>query len=86
MAVRKRRAATTGTRKRKPGASKRRKAKVSGSSVTIGAKRFTKTSCHTTKTAAKSAAEKLRSAGKTARVVKSGSAHCVYAGARRKRA
>lgn len=89
MAIGKRRARPGTKSRRKPGASKKRKAKsVAGTAATatIGGKRFTKKSCHTTKTAAKSAAEKVRATGKTARVVKSGSAHCVFEGARRRRA
>lgn len=55
----------------------RKKSKVSGapkSTLTVGGKRYTKTSCHTTKTAAKVAAEKKRKEGYNARV----SGNCVF--------
>ena len=55
----------------------KRKSKVSGapkSTMTVGGKRYTKTSCHTTKAAAKSAAEKKRKEGYNARV----SGMCVF--------
>lgn len=42
--------------------------------LTIGGKRYTKSSCHTTKASATAAAKKARAAGKNARV----SGKCVY--------
>jgi hypothetical protein len=61
------------------------KRKVSGTpkaTKTIGGKRFTRKSCHTTKTAAKKAAEAIRKRGMTARVI----GGCVYQGGRSKTA
>ena len=60
-----------------------RKRKVSGTpkaTRVIGGKRFTRKSCHTTKTAAKKAAEAIRKRGMTARVI----GGCVYQGGRSK--
>jgi hypothetical protein len=89
MAIGKKKAGTT-TRRRKPGASKpakRKKASVKGEdSTTIGGKKFTKTSCHSTKTEAKKKADKVRASGLTARVVKDGKKTCVLTGPKRKRA
>ena len=48
--------------------------KVAASTKTFNGKRYKKTRCSTTKTAAKSYAKKLRAAGKLARVVDK----CVY--------
>lgn len=85
---------TTTKARRKPGATKKRKARVGESAVKIkiAGSTFTQSSCHTSKTAAKSKAESARSAGTRARVIKSGTHFCVYTGgkskalARRKRA
>jgi len=47
---------------------------------------YKKVSCHKTKTTAKSEATKMRSAGKTAIVLKSGSGYCIYSAGKRKTA
>lgn len=59
-----------------------RKKSVSGvkKTMTIGGKRFTKDSCHKTKTAAKKKAKAIRAKGYTARVV----GNCVVKGAKSK--
>lgn len=49
-------------------------------------RKYVKQSCHTTKTAAKEAAKKLRAAGKTASVRKTDGKHCVFSAGARKRA
>lgn len=92
MAVGKKKAGTT-TRGRKPGAARKpakrkTKASVGGESdtVKIGGKKFTKQSCHGTKSAAQKHAEKIREGGTLARVIKNGSKVCVYHGPKRKRA
>ncbi|MEZ4925570.1 MAG: hypothetical protein R3A50_04790 [Saprospiraceae bacterium] len=79
------RKATT-SRRRKPSASKKRKAKVSASPTTvkIGGQKFSKASCHSKKTDAKKRAESVRSNGSRARVIKNGKAYCVYTGGKRK--
>jgi len=62
-----------------------KKRKVSGTpkaTKVIGGKRFKRKSCHTTKTAAKKAAEAIRKRGMTARVI----GGCVYQGGRSKTA
>jgi hypothetical protein len=79
----------TVTSRRKPGAPKRTKAKakvsgVSGDKIKIAGASFSKSSCHTSKSAAKSRAESVRSGGNKARVIKSGSAFCVYTGGKSK--
>lgn len=51
----------------------------------MATRKYKKVSCHGTKGAAKKAAEKLRAAGKTARVVKDGSKHCVTSAGNRKK-
>lgn len=80
----------TGTRRRKPGAArkpaKRKSAVKSLDTVSIGGKKFSKQSCHSTKGAAQKHAEKIRESGILARVIKNGSKVCVYHGPRRKRA
>lgn len=48
-------------------------------------RKYKKVSCHRNKTAAAKAAKKMRSAGKTASVRKSGSAYCVYSAGKRKK-
>ena len=74
--------------KKKPGAKKpaaKRKKRVSGTpsaTLVVAGKKFTKTSCHTTKTAAKAAADGIRKRGNNARVVKNGAVTCVYKGAK----
>lgn len=88
MAVTKKKTATP-TRRRKPGAkagAKRKKARVSGSDdkIKIAGVSFAKTSCHSTKTAAQKQAERIRAQGNNARVIKSGSAVCVYKGGKTK--
>ena len=60
---------------------KKRKSSVAGNSTTIGGIRFTKSSCHTTKSAANSKAKDIRDTGYTARVV----GKCVYKGRKRKK-
>ncbi|NUO01004.1 MAG: hypothetical protein HUU01_10360 [Saprospiraceae bacterium] len=70
-------ATKTGTRRRKSSGTAT-KTKV------LGGKRYTKVSCSSTKTAAKKSADRIRASGGTARVVKSGTAHCVYKGPRAK--
>ncbi len=75
---------STAAKRRKPGASKRkRKARVgaaaSPSTISIsGIGRFKKSSCHKNKTEAKKAAESKRARGAKARVLKSGTGYCVY--------
>lgn len=54
-------------------------------SFTAGGKRFNKVSCSSTKSQAKGAADNIRKKGGTARVVKQGSAFCVFKGPRAKR-
>jgi len=65
-------------------ARKRRSSTTATKTKVLGGKRYTKVSCSKTKTAAKKAADGIRAKGGTARVVKSGSAHCVYKGPRAK--
>lgn len=80
MAVRKK------TTNRKTGAAKKRKART-GPLMTLkisGSGTFSKTSCHSTKTAAAKQADRIRAQGNKARVIKSGSAHCVYKGGKMK--
>ena len=60
---------------------KKRKSSVAGSTVTIGGIKYTKHSCHKTKTAAKKKAKEIRAAGYTARVVD----RCVVKGRKRKK-
>lgn len=60
------------------------KAKATTETKTIGGKRFTKESCSKKKSEATKKAAAIRAAGNTARVVKNGSAHCVYKGPRSK--
>ena len=64
-----------------PRRTRRKSSKVSGSTVTIGGLKFTKVSCHKTKTSAKSAAKKIRESGFTARVV----GNCVVKGRKAKK-
>lgn len=87
MAIAKRRRASTGKSK-KSGATKKRKTKVAGTATTVKVKgangktsTFKKTSCHTSKSAAKSAAESIRAKG-TRAVVKpgAGKGYCVFKG------
>lgn len=70
--------------KRKPSASKKRKAKPTATTITVKvggiAKRFTQESCHSTKTAATAQAKRIRAQGNNARVIKSGSRMCVFKG------
>ena len=55
------------------------------STMKIGKAKFTKKSCHTTKTAATAAAKTVRSKGNKARVVKTaGVGYCVFAGGKSK--
>jgi len=75
--------ATIAKKKRKTGAKKTRKRKVSGTAasgttMTINGLRFTKKGCSTTKTGAKQIADKSRAAGNNARTIKSGTGYCVY--------
>lgn len=70
-------------RTKKRSYSKNRRTSVSGTpkkSKMIGGNRFTRQSCHTTKTAAKKAAESIRKKGFTARV----HGGCVYQGPKSK--
>lgn len=73
------------TTKKKP---TRKRKRVSGTAAAVGKIKisgatFTKTSCHTTKTAAKKAADSIRAKGNKARVVKSaGGVTCVYKGSK----
>lgn len=91
MAVGKKKAGST-ARRRKPGAARKpakRKTKASvgdAETVKIGGKKFTKESCHGTKSAAQKHADKIREKGTLARVIKNGAKMCVYHGPRRKRA
>ncbi len=89
MAVGKKKAGTT-ARGRKPGAArkpaKRKSAVGESDTVKIGGKKFTKQSCHGTKSAAQKHAEKIREGGTLARVIKNGSKVCVFHGPKRKRA
>lgn len=81
MAVRKK------TTNRKTGAAKKRKARTGPAVVTVkiaGSGTFSKQSCHSTKTAAAKQADRIRAQGNKARVIKSGSAHCVYKGGKMK--
>lgn len=78
------------TKRRKTGASKKRKARVGESNtLTIaGVGRFTKKSCSTTKSGAEKLAEAIRNPskgkGRLARVIKNGKAYCVFEGRTRK--
>ncbi len=56
----------------------RPKSTAAANTKKFAGKTYTKASCHTRKTDAKAAAEKLRAAGKSARVVKVGTANCVF--------
>lgn len=80
------------TTRRKPGAKapgRKKKTRVSGAADAVGKIKiagtsFTKTSCHSTKTAAQKQADNIRAQGNNARVIKSGSAVCVYKGGKTK--
>lgn len=48
------------------------------------ARKYRKTSCHTTKTAAKKKAASMRKAGNTASVRKSGKGYCVWSAGKAK--
>ena len=50
----------------------------------INGKRFVKDSCSSTKSAANKKADGIRAAGNTARVIKTGAAHCVFKGPKSK--
>lgn len=85
-----RRKSTTASRKRKPGA-KKRKTKVSGTTASkimvkgVNGKRvsFSKTSCHSTKTAAAKQADSIRKQGVRAMVKEgAGGTVCVFKGPR----
>lgn len=81
--------ATIGKKRKKPGATKKRKTRKSATAPKLtvkiaGAGTFSKTSCHGTKTDAKKQADRIRAQGNKARVIKSGSAHCVYKGGKMK--
>lgn len=84
MATTKKKSSST---RRKPGASKapRKRKRVSGTAsatpatMAISGVKFTKSTCHKTKTDAKKTAEGKRKRGYNARVVKSASGgYCVY--------
>lgn len=81
MAIKKKKPA-----KSRAGAPKKRKARVgvAASTVKIAGQNFSKSSCHGTKTDAKKRAEKVRSTGSRARVLKSGKTYCVYTGGKSK--
>ncbi len=66
------------------GTKRKKSSGVATKTKVVGGKRYTKVSCAKTKTAAKKTADKIRAGGGTARVVKSGAAHCVYKGPRAK--
>ncbi len=81
-----RRKATTATRK-KSGAKKRKTKSAAGAAATITVKvagvnkKFTRSSCHTTKTAAQKQADNIRAQGNNARVIPGASGTiCVYKG------
>ena len=81
--------ASVGKKRKKPGATKKRKTRKSAAApkVTVriaGSGTFTKNSCHGSKTDAKKQADRIRAQGNKARVIKSGSAHCVYKGGKMK--
>jgi len=89
MALTKRRKTATAGRKRKPGAAtKRRKVKsatATAKTITVKVngvgKKYTKSSCHSTKTAAQKQADRIRAQGNNARVIPgAGGAMCVYKG------
>lgn len=84
MAVTKKKTAT----RRKPGAkagAKKKKARVgSAEKIKIAGVSFSKSSCHSTKSAAQKQADNIRAQGNNARVIKSGSAMCVYKGGKTK--
>lgn len=85
MAIAKRRKTTAA--KKKPSAAKKRKAKVAAPAsekMKIGGLNFTKSSCHSKKTEAQKRAENVRAHGNRARVIKSGTAFCVYTGGKSK--
>jgi hypothetical protein len=89
MAIAAKRRKSTATSRRKPGATKKRKAKVSGSEkitvAGVNGKRvtFSKNSCHSSKTAAATHAERIRSQGTRAIVREgAGGSHCVFKGPR----
>ena len=66
-------------------ATKKKGSKGLTKTKTIGGKRFTKSTCSSTKTGANSAAKRIRGKGKTARVVKNPTGgYCVYSGAKSK--
>lgn len=89
----KRKKAGSRTRKAKPGA-KKRKSRVSAvgavaekpETIAIAGVKFKKTTCHKTKTQAAAAAGKMRTSGKRARVIQSGTGFCVYSRGRAKKA
>lgn len=86
--------AITRKKRKSTGGAKKRKRRVSGTAAVgntltvAGVGRFAKKSCHTTKTAAESAANSLRNPskgrGKLARVIKNGKSYCVFEGRTRK--
>lgn len=78
MAVRKKTTKKTGAAKRKARTGPKMTIKIAG----VGT--FSKTSCHSSKTDAKKSADRVRAQGNKARVIKSGSTHCVYKGGKMK--
>ena len=70
--------------KRRTTAAKKKVAGVAATKLKIAGVNFSKSSCHTSKGAAKSRAESVRNTGTRARVIKSGKAFCVYTGGKSK--
>lgn len=68
---------------RRTGASKKRKPKSIGATMTVGGQRFSKIVCSLPKTEAKKRAENVRKGGHKARVIKQGKTYCVFKGAKR---
>jgi len=66
------------TKKKSSGGRKKSTTAAATATKKFAGKTYSKASCHKTKTEAKKAAERARAAGKNARVVKSGTANCVY--------
>lgn len=70
-------------RKRTTGAKRKRVAAGSAATIKVGGVNYTKSGCSRLKTDAKKMAEKARTLGKNARVVKSGTGYCVYTRSRK---
>jgi hypothetical protein len=82
--------ATIGKKRKKPGATKKRKTVATTPKKTISIKgangnsTYKHDACFGKKTDAQKRADRIRAQGNKARVIESGSAHCVYKGGKMK--